>query len=223
MYSNNELNLWLAVQRSKADVNSINYKLMWYWTCVPTTSASGRVCMNTRWVDICKLIRKSVLYIRLTFCSVLRGCMRLLASSIYLRKAIRHHNRVFALYDGMCSENWRPNQRVRSFQRSNNLTSSLILHTWEIYGLDLFSQRGIVPVLTSVSSQYEDTVLALRLFLLKSCWGWQKSYLVDPASSHMLVSKIKPCMSKYKQLYTVKLRTAHYISNNLFDGSLLHG
>ncbi|CAG8718129.1 17048_t:CDS:2, partial [Funneliformis caledonium] len=26
----------------------------------------------------------------------------------------------------------------------------------------------------------------------------QYSYLVDPASSHMLVSKIKPCMSKYK-------------------------
>ena len=25
--------------------------------------------------------------------------------------------------------------------------------------------------------------------------------LVDPASSHMLVSKIKPCMSKYKHLY----------------------
>ena len=25
------------------------------------------------------------------------------------------------------------------------------------------------------------------------------SYLVDSASSHMLVSKIKPCMSKYKQ------------------------
>ena len=35
------------------------------------------------------------------------------------------------------------------------------------------------------------------------------SYLVDPASSHMLVSKIKPCMSKYKQPYTVKLRMAH--------------
>ena len=28
----------------------------------------------------------------------------------------------------------------------------------------------------------------------------QVSYLVDSASSHMLVSKIKPCMSKYKQL-----------------------
>ena len=51
----------------------------------------------------------------------------------------------------------------------------------------------------------------------------QESYLVDPASSHMLVSKIKPCMSKYKHLYTVKLRTAHYISNYLFDGHLLHG
>jgi hypothetical protein len=35
------------------------------------------------------------------------------------------------------------------------------------------------------------------------------SYLVDPASSHMLVSKIKPCMSKYEQIYTVKLRMAH--------------
>ena len=30
-------------------------------------------------------------------------------------------------------------------------------------------------------------------------------------------------MSKYKYLYTVKLRTAHYISYNLFDGTLLHG
>ena len=40
-------------------------------------------------------------------------------------------------------------------------------------------------------------------------WKKNGSYLVDPASSHMLVSKIKPCMSKYKQLYTVKLRMAH--------------
>ncbi|KAI0161959.1 hypothetical protein GGR52DRAFT_148146 [Hypoxylon sp. FL1284] len=35
------------------------------------------------------------------------------------------------------------------------------------------------------------------------------SYLVDSASSHMLVLKIKPCMSKYKQIYTAKLRMAH--------------
>ncbi|KAJ6824370.1 hornerin-like [Iris pallida] len=34
-------------------------------------------------------------------------------------------------------------------------------------------------------------------------------YLVDPASSHMLVSKIKPCMCKYEQVQTVKLRMAH--------------
>ena len=31
--------------------------------------------------------------------------------------------------------------------------------------------------------------------------GWHDTNLVDPASSHMLVSKIKPCMSQYKLLY----------------------
>ena len=36
-----------------------------------------------------------------------------------------------------------------------------------------------------------------------------RSYLVDPASSHMLVSKTKPCMSEYKRFCTVKLRMAH--------------
>jgi hypothetical protein len=49
------------------------------------------------------------------------------------------------------------------------------------------------------------------------------SNLVDPASSHTLVSKIKPCMCKYKQFYTVKLRMAHYISYSLFDSILLLG
>ena len=48
------------------------------------------------------------------------------------------------------------------------------------------------------------------------------SNLVDSASSHTLVSKIKPCMSKYKS-FTLKLRTAHYISYNLFDSPLLLG
>ena len=46
--------------------------------------------------------------------------------------------------------------------------------------------------------------------------------LVDSASSHTLVSKIKPCMSKYKY-YAVKLKMAHYISYNLFDSPLLLG
>ena len=33
-----------------------------------------------------------------------------------------------------------------------------------------------------------------------SVLGSYTSYLVDPASSHMLVSKIKPCMSKFNRL-----------------------
>ena len=37
--------------------------------------------------------------------------------------------------------------------------------------------------------------LDLRLSVL------HHSYLVDPASSHMLVSKIKPCMSKFTPQY----------------------
>ena len=40
------------------------------------------------------------------------------------------------------------------------------------------------------------------------------SHLVDPASSHMLSSKAKPCMSKYKG-FCPKLRTAHYNGRNL--------
>lgn len=46
-------------------------------------------------------------------------------------------------------------------------------------------------------------------FYLKSI-----SHLVDPASSHMLSSKAKPCMSKYKGIGP-KLRTAHYNGRNL--------
>ena len=40
---------------------------------------------------------------------------------------------------------------------------------------------------------------ALRLMLLVRRVV-TRTHLVDPASSHMLVSKIKPCMSKYKRL-----------------------
>ena len=53
-------------------------------------------------------------------------------------------------------------------------------------------------------------------------WKEEDSNLVDSASSHTLVSKIKPCMSKYKY-FTLKLRTAHYISYSLFDSPLLLG
>ena len=34
-------------------------------------------------------------------------------------------------------------------------------------------------------------------------------YLVDLASSHMLVSNIKPLMSKYELIQTVELQMAH--------------
>jgi hypothetical protein len=48
-------------------------------------------------------------------------------------------------------------------------------------------------------------ICRITVMTLPPSGGWppslQGSYLVDPASSHMLVSKIKPCMSKYKQLY----------------------
>ena len=46
------------------------------------------------------------------------------------------------------------------------------------------------------ASVYVGAFLFLRIQKRES-----ESYLVDPASSHMLVSKTKPCMSKYKQLY----------------------
>jgi hypothetical protein len=35
-------------------------------------------------------------------------------------------------------------------------------------------------------------------------------YLVDPASSHMLVSKIKPCKSTYKHLYCETAESSLY-------------
>ena len=41
-------------------------------------------------------------------------------------------------------------------------------------------------------------------------------YLVDPASGHMLVSKIKPCMSEH-ELKQVKPRIAHYNSHCSLD------
>ena len=43
-----------------------------------------------------------------------------------------------------------------------------------------------------------DGFFSFQLFLTVG----QRSYLVDPASSHMLVSKIKPCMSKHKLLHS---------------------
>ena len=55
-------------------------------------------------------------------------------------------------------------------------------------------------------------VLNIRLPTIAGCPPSQGNpdgcFLVDPASSHMLVSKIKPCMCKYELIQTVKLRIA---------------
>ena len=54
-------------------------------------------------------------------------------------------------------------------------------------------------------------IVHIRILCVCMCATNQTNggYLVDPASSHMLVSKIKPCMSKYKLVYTARLRMAH--------------
>ena len=44
--------------------------------------------------------------------------------------------------------------------------------------------------------------MSLRPELTAECLQPCASYLVDPASSHMLVSKIKPCMSQLKLTYS---------------------
>ena len=41
----------------------------------------------------------------------------------------------------------------------------------------------------------------LSMFWVSTLFSGYGINLVDPASSHMLVSKIKPCMSQYKLLY----------------------
>ncbi len=66
------------------------------------------------------------------------------------------------------------------------------------------------------------SLLCCTSCMITVTFGFVCMNLVDPASSHMLVSKIKPCMSQYK-LHTVKLRMAHYNSYNLFEGHCLHG
>ena len=58
-------------------------------------------------------------------------------------------------------------------------------------------------MLTGVPRDASNTIHYLPIGAVPASCGAAQSlykarYLVDPASSHMLVSKIKPCMSKYK-------------------------
>jgi hypothetical protein len=80
------------------------------------------------------------------------------------------------------------------------------------YGLALMVQRASSPLdLLMNSGRGKTPERELSTSDLEDAFSGvsDSSYLVDPASSHMLVSKIKPCMSKYKQICTVKLRMAH--------------
>ena len=73
------------------------------------------------------------------------------------------------------------------------------------------------PAPLNLSETGEGRLLRSRSRLHPSSRG--RSYLVDPASSHMLVSKIKPCTSKYK---LVPSETADGSLNQLwFIGSSL--
>ena len=58
-------------------------------------------------------------------------------------------------------------------------------------------QLGKLSVSDSLNSHRQHAVLT-NSFAESCCCGHN---LVDPASSHMLVSKIKPCMSQYKFLH----------------------
>jgi hypothetical protein len=61
-------------------------------------------------------------------------------------------------------------------------------------GLPVYQRPFLINILTP-SGAWIRRVLALRCAVSS---GSSACYLVDSASSHMLVSKIKPCMSKYK-------------------------
>ena len=83
------------------------------------------------------------------------------------------------------------------------------MHSVEV-GKELWNTHGFVSW-----ERFLATAGGRRAQVLEKTWCWSfcecewiiilseklVRYLVDPASSHMLVSKIKPCMSKYKLLY----------------------
>ena len=61
---------------------------------------------------------------------------------------------------------------------------------------------GLVNVPLCKSIQFHNwQIVIFGLCVMSEPRLRKDSYLVDSASSHMLVSKIKPCMSKYKHLY----------------------
>lgn len=93
------------------------------------------------------------------------------------------HGDVLDLSDAEHGSGMRPSASIRPLKKASHA----------------LCERLSVPVLVESP---------LRLTSSRADVG-EECYLVDPASSHMLVSKIKPCMCKYELIQTVKLRMAH--------------
>ena len=96
------------------------------------------------------------------------------------------------------------------------------IHIW-------YCSQQVHKLLTSVSCLLETEKCKYKHVMNDFCHSFNAlfqlttySYLVDPASSHMLVSKIKPCMSKYILLHG---ETANGSLNQLWflRSFLLHG
>jgi len=73
-----------------------------------------------------------------------------------------------------------------------------------------------ILVAPPTTSEKEEKKRHLGIILKSKKKTFALTLLVDPASSHMLISRVKPCMSKRNwKKKTFGLRMAHYISNDL--------
>ena len=109
---------------------------------------------------------------------------------------------------------WRPrplaNERIRSERRTPECSRTLVHAAVPRDSVGFAKESGAPLVCCSTVGAPGVRRAALAPASPTRCAAVVRGrYLVDPASSHMLVSKIKPCMCKYEQIQTVKLRMAH--------------
>ena len=128
----------------------------------------------------------------------------------------------------LCHSTWNDKGKLvqHRFQHQKRIVGILLTLFHECFQIFTDKHRGVSTLhqavclfLVNEQTAGSGTVVFLQPF---SACPWEDSNLVDSASSHTLVSKIKPCMSKYKS-FTLKLQMAHYISYSLFDSPLLLG
>ena len=81
-----------------------------------------------------------------------------------------------------------------------NLRSSVVEYDYRRFGVCRHFLRHILLIdILSISAARRDGSGAFaKAFPVRASCRYIKIHLVDPASSHMLVSKTKPCMSQYK-------------------------